>query len=182
MPCARRWPNTTDACESAALSLVSLADGHLHAGDHARALALCEEAFEDAARARNAYGQALAGTALGRCAFHRGDLPQARVLLEEARAAFQDLQVTPGVAWADLFLALVGAVSARYASSAVVQPAFILADLQDPRTRLSARLGQEALERGLRAGAGLETTDAARRGMAALRVIESACEQQGNSS
>jgi predicted ATPase/class 3 adenylate cyclase len=170
------------AGESAALSLVSLADGHLHAGDHARALALCEEAFEDAARARNAYGQALAGTALGRCAFHRGDLPQARVLLEEARAAFQDLQVTPGVAWADLFLALVGAVSARYASSAVVQPAFILADLQDTRTRLSARLGQEALERGLRAGAGLETTDAARRGMAALRVIESACEQQGNSS
>lgn len=110
------------------LALSSLAGGHLHTGEIERAAELYAEALHEADAVHDAYGMALAASGLGQCAVRSGRATEARPFLVRARAGFEELKVTPGVADADFNLALV----ARAEGSRVDAAAHLLSSLATP--------------------------------------------------
>lgn len=95
------------AGESPSLSFVSLGYGYLARGDHQRAAELFGEALVEASSVEDAYGTALATALLGLCSSLDGDTVEARRLVQDARARFEDLRVAPAVADADFNLAVI---------------------------------------------------------------------------
>ncbi|NNC79445.1 MAG: adenylate/guanylate cyclase domain-containing protein [Acidimicrobiales bacterium] len=87
--------------------LTSLAWAQMNDGNYERGLYYCREAVDEAAAAQIPYGLALAASAIGQCLTHMGELVEARRHLEEGRAGYDELGVTPGVQDADLMLALI---------------------------------------------------------------------------
>ena len=79
----------------------------MHGGNFEQAATLYAEALDEAVAVEDAYGIALATTHLGQCAIHQGRFAEGRVLVEEARKRFVELNVTPGVGNADFNLAVI---------------------------------------------------------------------------
>ena len=93
--------------ESASLMLSSLASGRLHAGHQADAAEIFREALAEARAFDHLYGIAVAMCGLGEALVQVGRAAEARPYLVEARERFDELNVTPGSAEADMCLGLV---------------------------------------------------------------------------
>ncbi len=93
--------------QSASLMLSSLGGGALWVGDRDIAERHYLEALNEARAADDAYSIAVAMGGVGQCLVAAGEWDEARSRLIEARERFEELNVSPGVADADFFLALV---------------------------------------------------------------------------
>ena len=104
--------------ESASLMLSTLGGGAWWVGNYDDAERRYREALAEARAAEDAYAIAVAMGGLGQCLVSLGKCDEARSQLVEARERFEELNVNPGVADADLFLALVEREVGSYAESA----------------------------------------------------------------
>jgi non-specific serine/threonine protein kinase len=93
--------------EHASLVLSSLGGGAWWVGDYDDAERRYREALDEARAAEDAYAIAVAMGGIGQCLASVGRSEEARSSLVEARERFEELNVTPGVADSDFFLALV---------------------------------------------------------------------------
>ena len=116
------------ADQPATLALVSLGGGLNDNGAYGEAEEVLTEALTEAETADDQYGAAIATIELGKCAAHTGRLDESRTLLESARSDFLKLGVVPGVADADLYLAVVDRASDKPSSAA----AQLISSLESP--------------------------------------------------
>jgi predicted ATPase/class 3 adenylate cyclase len=96
-----------EAGENPSLILSTSANRSIHVGEYHQAEARFREALEEARSFDDPYSIAVAMDGLGQALVLGGHADQALMPLVEARERFEELNVAPGIANADLFLALV---------------------------------------------------------------------------
>ncbi|MFK8024538.1 MAG: adenylate/guanylate cyclase domain-containing protein [Ilumatobacter sp.] len=92
------------AGEAATLPLVSLAFAAREVGDAETSRRLCSVALEEARRADDAWGRAVAASGLGEALLQLGRTDEGENLIRRSRAELEEIGVAPGVGYCDLLL------------------------------------------------------------------------------